>query len=163
MADMILYDTIGSSGDTTSATGSLHAKVVDLKDTINTQSDVKTSTRQSPRGVQPFVSYVTSLTTYQTALNITGKGKFLGCAITSLGYIEITIDGQLVICGKCDAVNGVTYYPSSNFPFNTTESNVIFSASGDQGNAKLSFKSSLVVRLRTNGASASLVMQYEKE
>lgn len=91
MADLIIYDSLGAPEDTASDTGSLHAKVAYIVDTV-------IPTLQKPRHAV-LGSFSTNVTTaYQTALSVSGKGslKFLGYWLNNeyaaTDSIKLTID-----------------------------------------------------------------------
>ena len=97
-----IYDNIvtnlGSNADASSATGSVHAKLKDIKDNAGSAIDV---TRCIPFTKESNVKTIVVANTYETLLSISGKG-FLTEAIlqmidTQVSYgIKITIDGTVV-------------------------------------------------------------------
>ena len=98
-----MYDNIvtnlGSNADASSATGSVHAKLKDIKENGGVAVDISNCI---PFVREQTAKLVVADNTYETLLSITGKG-FLSKAIlwnetnTSLIRIRITIDGIVVL------------------------------------------------------------------
>jgi len=167
MADIVVYDTVGAPEDTASATGSLHAKVADVKD----QLDVLPSTRQAPRGVQGAAGsfYTGNNSAYQTALNITGKGKLVGLKLgdtaSDHGFVKVTVDGTVISSGR--GYNSGPHYPTPEWMFVTDGTTLIYDTIANGGtpiNAAISFKTSLKIELKVfAGIGVYVYWQYELE
>jgi len=159
---------LGLRTDASSSTGSLHAKVGSLKDTVNTQCDAKISTRQAPRGVHGTPgSFISNQTTYQTALSVTGKGRLTYLRVKNgssvNGNIQIVIDGNVVAAGKF-LTNSAYHYPLPDFVFSPTVSTgIVFGAAGN-AEVNLSYKSSLQIQVYSDTSAGIWVdWQYEHE
>ena len=156
---------IGLRTDAADASGSLHAKVTDLA--TNKVQDIADviETRQKPRGPASAPgSFTTSETSYQTVLNIAGKGKLLGLQMNSsycqATEVTVTVDGYAVSTGIGVNTGGVNSYqcPLGHwlFPF----SNYVYDIQANGGNARnaeMEFKSSLKIELRNTLGSPSTV------
>ena len=153
---------VGLRTDAASASGSLHAK---LKNVV----DNAIPTLQKPRALQGAPgSFITVETTYQTALDITGRGRLiaLGLERTALGrqYVKVTIDGTLVAAGRGDIpAGGGWVYPIGKFILNTDDSDVGFASVEEGGSAlvDLSFKTSL--KIETHGTDNGLYIHWQYE
>jgi hypothetical protein len=143
---------IGLRTDAASATGSVHAKLGDLRSYLYNAIDSFVSTRQKPRGVVAGSKGLFgggSGSTWVTALNVTGKGKLLGLGFQgqySSGYdVRITVDGYVVFSG---GVKGNTHsFPTKYFyvnPYNGEQTDV----SGSPQYAEIEFKSSLKIEMK---------------
>lgn len=167
MDAIVLYPEVGTKEDVASATGSLHAKIAELRAYINTEL----AKVQKPRGVHGASGYfATSESSFQTALNVTGRGKLtaLRCRTNSNAgaYIKITIDGTAVGFGNVEVSGATWWYPTKVFPFTTSNnsSDMNFSADGDS-RVELSYKTSLKIEISAMqaGKAVSVGWQYEHE
>jgi hypothetical protein len=134
---------VGLRTDAASATGSLHAKIAYLKDTT-------IPGRQAPRGpAGAFGSFSTSQPSYQTALNVSGRGSLIGLVLTGQNdmlehaYVKLTVDGYALAESHGPDAGNIAY-PELNYLFGGLN----FSASGDPRNAEIEFKSSLKIELK---------------
>lgn len=149
---------LGLRTDTASATGSLHAKIAHIVGTLF-------PALQKPRGLHGAPgSFTTALTTYQTALSITGKGRLVylaaATASNSTGVVQIEIDGALVCVGSIGTTSGVLWFPDNSFPISYSGT---FTSSGNP-HLDLSFKESLVIYIKADmGIGAYVYWQYENE
>ena len=150
---------IGKKTDAASATGSLFARIAYIVNTI-------IPTLKKPRGLHGAPgSFTTALTTYQTALSITGKGRLVylaaATASNSTGDIQIEIDGTLVALASIGTTSGDLWYPDKQFPFNVLAAT--FASTGDP-HLDMSFKESLVIYIKADmGGGAYVYWQYENE
>lgn len=165
----IVNTNIGSKTDTASATGSLHAKVKDLKD--NGSPAI-----QKPRGAAGTPGSCSNTgTSYNTALNITGKGKLKALAIyraggsTSVIKLRLTIDGVVVAEGCTPNITNTYYYPLPLFLLTNAAATQAWDTAANDGkanNAEISFKSSLKIEICAPTGTSSygtVYWQYEKE
>jgi len=160
--DAVVYDEIttqvGKKDDVADDTGSLHAKIANIV-------DIELPKLQKPRGLHGAPgSFTTALTTYQTALSITGKGRLVYLAASthsnSTGAVIIEIDGASVCMGSIGTTSGVLWFPDNSFPISYSGT---FTSSGNS-HLDLSFKESLVIQLKCNqGIGANVYWQYEDE
>ncbi len=155
---------VGLRTDAASATGSLHAKVAELRSYVNTQLALV----QKPRGIHGRPgSFSTSQTTYQTALSVTGKGKLTHLAVYTgtggKGKAKVTIDGNLVTIGSF-GTNQQMHYPTADFFFSTSEANYIFGAT-ENAAVNLSYKTALKIEIayESGPEPAKIFWQYEHE
>lgn len=91
---------IGLRTDPANAGGSVHGKIAELRAHINTDL----AKVQKPRGVANVAgSFFTDQTTYQTALNISGRGRLLTLGLYRTApagqAVRVTIDGKVVGLG----------------------------------------------------------------
>lgn len=135
---------VGNRTDAASSTGSLHAKVADLKSYVTTQI----ATVQKPRSLQPGGSYTNNsgTTSYQTVLNITGRGRLWKHTLTNgpsgTVTLRITVDGQVV----------------QTIPLSTANATLT------TNNADINFKTSLMIEITTTVINnGSCTWQYELE
>ena len=150
---------LGLRTDAASDSGSVHAKIAHIVGTLF-------PTLQKPRGLHGAPgSFTTALTTYQTALSITGRGRLVylaaATASNSTGDIQIEIDGTLVALASIGTTSGDLWYPDAQFPFNVLAAT--FASSGDP-HVDMSFKESLVIYIKADmGGGAYVYWQYENE
>lgn len=172
-----LKDNLGKTTDTANSTGSLHAKIAELRTYINSL----VSTRQKPRGTVASGNFSTNQTTYQTALNIAGKGKLVGlyatvCTGAYSSKVKVTIDGTFVCygwAGGSETQTIFTCYPDKSFIFKNTEflendmvnmTQLYLDPMVDPRNAELAFKTSLKIELSNKfGQGAKCGWIYELE
>jgi len=153
-----LYSLVGSDSDSASASGSVHAKIKELRTAL-----------QKPRGAAgAFGSYTTTASTYATALSITGKGSLkwlqLGSPESHMLYCRVTIDGYIVHSARIAATSGV-WYPAADFLFSTDPKVTAgWSQTAPMGLLDLNFKTSLVLEVYgQGGVTAILKWYYELE
>ena len=152
---------LGKKTDAASATGSVHAKIAHIVGTV-------IPTLQKPRGLHGAPgSFTTALTTYQTALSITGRGRLVylaaATASNSTGDIQIEIDGTLVALASIGTTSGDLWYPDKQFPFSVRVLTATFASTGDP-HLDMSFKESLVIYIKADmGGGAYVYWQYENE
>lgn len=164
MDAVVLYPPIGTSQDAPNENGSLHAKIAELREYIDTQL----ATVQKPRAVHGAPgSFSTSQTTFQTALYVTGRGRLLKLgAISQTGvtmFIAITIDGIAIVNAAFVGTTGTYKYPDHVFTILPSAS-ASFSEAGDPANAQLSYKESLKIEIAASAANTvQLFWQYEHE
>lgn len=146
---------VGLRTDVASATGSLHAKVKDVKDSV-----------QSPRGPAGAAgSFMTTSTNFVTVLDITGKGRLVGLLLyqTSVNNpaVVVTVDGDVLANGESSLDAEGFSYPSKDFYLYAG----MFTATGETRNAEINFKTSLKLQLKTKtiGDQAMLCWLYELE
>ncbi len=92
---------VGLRTDSASSSGSVHAKLGELREYVNTRVDEVINTVQKPRTTYKG-TYSTTSRSYVTALNISGKGmlrclKYLTTRDTCDVYLKVTIDGRQII------------------------------------------------------------------
>jgi hypothetical protein len=152
-----MYSLVGSDSDSASASGSVHAKIKELRTAL-----------QKPRGAAgAFGSYTTTASTYATALSITGKGSLKWLQLVSSGalsYCRVKIDGYTVHSGRTAATAGA-WYPAADFLFSTDPGVTAgWSQTAHMGLLDLNFKTSLVLEVYGNGgASTTIKWYYESE
>jgi hypothetical protein len=142
---------VGLRTDQASATGSLHAKIVDLKEFAGTL--------QKPRGLV-FGSFGTGSTSYVTALDIQGNGILHLISAQSVdGYdygnlcIKVTVDGVVISEGQVAASNdkspsnGILAYPSIGW-YKVAADNNIYVTSNYLTLLNVDFKSSLKIEAK---------------
>ena len=147
---------IGLRTDVASATGTLHAKVADVK----AQIDVLPSTRQAPRGVVTASrgSFSTASATLTTALDISGKGKLmkLGFFVNNgqSGTIQITVDGILVLSHISNS-NAGQLYPVHTVYLSSAATGLMAleTAGGDANYAEIEFNTSLKIAIASQGTT----------
>lgn len=165
---------VGLRTDAASASGSLHAKAGALKTTINTQCDVKTSTRQAPRGLVGAAGYVSvnDHVAYTTVLNITGRGRllYLGVypAIDKTIIVRVSVDGHLAGAGRIAGPSPTGMFcPTGDFVLRPDEGDVRFVKADDRIAVPLliPFVSSLKIEAKVpiSGHFGSVYWLYEKE
>lgn len=169
---------VGLRTDSASSSGSLHAKIAELRTYVNTQ----VGTRKKPEGTMPPVSYNTTVNDYQTALNVSGAGTLIAIAVlkansSDIPSIQITIDGSVVMTGKVGGTRDKWAFPrvmdsakGDLAIFNTSTLKTIFEDATDTGYVEVSpflrlpYKSSLKVELKSGGSSSQTVkILYSKE
>lgn len=138
---------LGLRTDTEDAAGSLHSKVL---------------SRQSPRGPAGAPGeYDTVATSYQTALDITGKGKLIALGATDDGnctyfFVKLTVDGTLLSAGRntTSTAANTMHYPGHNYLLSSSGAVFITAANGGSPRfAEIEFKESLKIELKTKNAS----------
>jgi hypothetical protein len=112
---------VGSNADTASATGSLHAKIKEIRSYLGGE----TAKTQRPRGMKRIEWYVNT-GTLTDVLNITGKGEFLALghinysSTSESGRYKIIIDGVEIFHGDTGSVGtkigSNSYYASAFNP-----------------------------------------------
>ena len=166
--DGAIWLNVGTPTDAASSSGSAHAKLSNLQATL-----------QKPRGpVGAPGSFTTNQTSWQTALNITGRGRLLAlmasiASTSSSVYcsFRLTIDGNQITLGEfvgVGTISATSQYPVDAFFFGTSETgNILFDiiANGKARNCEIDFKSSLVLELKTGtgGPSSTIKWLYEIE
>ena len=163
---------VGLRSDVADGAGSLHAKIVYTKEQIETSVE----TRQKPRGpAGAFGVFSTTLSSYQTVLDITGVGilRALQARQASSGPsaqvgVKITVDGYVVSdCISPSATATNLYYPAPDFLFNKTGETAGLATVANGGCALLglNFKDSLKIEVKkaTSGDAASVYWFYETE
>jgi hypothetical protein len=167
MDAVVLYPGIGTSQDAPDENGSLHAKIAELRAYINTEL-AKVQKPRAVHGVPGF--FGTGESSFQTALNVNGKGKLIAlrCRTNSQSgaYIQITIDGTAVGFGNVGVSGATWWYPTKAFLFTTSNNStdINFSADGDP-NVEMSYKTSLKIEIAAmqTGQSIFVGWQYEHE
>jgi hypothetical protein len=169
---------VGLRTDPASEAGSLHAKIAELRAYIDTEL----AKIQKPRAVAGAPgSFLTDELTYQTALNISGRGRLVSLGMyreyNAAQAVKVTIDGNVVAWGT-----GAVTASGSNVWVVPTPQFVLAPGEGPAGSSfgfalasaggglwlDLSFKSSLKIETKklpyegfTN--SAYVCWQYEIE
>lgn len=175
MVEDFLEWAVGLREDTASTTGSLHAKLAELRATAIAQF----ATNQKPRGRVAKVTYTPGSTTYSTALSVTGRGilKHLWGFYDNTSSdravdVKVTADGVVALSTSLylnDAENYVYAYPSANAQFDTgTPDDPRGRYTHDLASycpPDISFKTSLLVEARDtpNANVMPLSLIYEKE
>jgi hypothetical protein len=161
---------VGLRTDTADATGSLHAKIADLKEFAGTL--------QKPRGpISGGALFSTYSDQYLTALDLQGKGRLVTLQFHNTdkdgyAYLRLTIDGQLVTWGRSQANTAVWQglLPSAFFitdgtgtigeAIQTSPSSTI---PGGIAILDLDFKQSLKIEIADSGGTAEVRYYYELE
>lgn len=160
---------VGLRTDTASATGSLHAKTADVKESLGAAIEAL----KKPIDFANLISgtFSTTQTEYQTALNISGNGKLVLMTASkasagpsgSLG-IRITIDGVVVSDAISSGVTTTTlFYPSGALLYITDSAKVGWTTATDGPlTLDLDFKESLKIELKiiSLGDAASVSWKY---
>ncbi len=108
---------VGLRTDSASATGSIHAKIGDLKNTVSSLANTIMSTLQKPRGNPVLGSFrFDAGSGSTTVLDITGRGQLLSVWLeryASSGSVEVRvyIDEVLVSDGQWSFVGSEYGYP----------------------------------------------------
>lgn len=168
MDAVVLYPPIGTSQDAPDENGSLHAKIAELREYIDTQL----ATVQKPRAVHGASgAFSTNQCDYQTALSVTGKGRLTHLALATTtaitAYVKLTLDGNVIALGSAQDTGGKRHYPTADFPFTmvevTTPPN--FDAEGSPTNAEFVYKTSLKIELRAHSVNHNVIVYwlYEHE
>jgi hypothetical protein len=128
MADIVLYDTVGSQGDAASTTGSLHAKVVELRNYFATLiSSLSGSTSKHPR-LTGYKETEGSYNGWFNVASVTGSGWLTGIEVTPPAngaatylFLKVIIDGTILFEGYTNSVifaqtiiNGTNYALSNS-------------------------------------------------
>jgi hypothetical protein len=170
---------VGSNADAASVTGSLHAKIKELRTFLNTLI----ASVQKPRGIIAG-NYTASTTSYVTALSVTGKGTLrhlFAYKTTSNTYqsnVKVIADGVTVgwgqlIMGDADVVacpapafwagisedDGNTY---TNFDTDFSGTEILF----PYALPNITFKTSLQIQMKKRSTSyngSPVYWIYEKE
>jgi hypothetical protein len=157
---------VGLRTDTASATGSLHAKVSELKNYVG-------ETLQKPRGyLKTFFS--TSSTTYVKALEVNGAGKLdmfiISANSNQTPSIKITIDGNVICDYSVSSILTHTSFcwPGKMFPLlGTPATELKFGESADLPDSyvpmNMEFKNSLTIEISTTNGSAGIRIGYSIE
>ena len=169
---------VGQTTDAGSASGSVHAKLKYINDTLipanTTTLTNNINLRQKPRGpVSAGIDFTTSSTSYVTALSVSGAGRVVALGTSggsSAGYptVKITVDGYL-FCEAKGLSNSTAQHPNPMFPFcpsgGATTGFELADATNDvgHGNCQIEFKTSLLIQLKTSNYGADLYCQYVKE
>lgn len=148
---------VGLRTDDASSTGSLHAKVGELRSQV--------LIRKKPQGAAGAMgSFSTYTDVWATALNVSGAGRLIGLKLhqNSGGNtsVRVTVDGFLLADVTSSLDNPGYSYPGDNFYMGDG-----FITTGKARNAEISFKSSLKLELKSafQGQTSTLYWLYEKE
>lgn len=149
---------VGLRTDAASATGSVHAKVTDVKDTL--------ATIQRPRTSQEIGLFSgNSLdANYVQAGLITGRGMLMELQFYNSsssvfgGNLRVTVDDTVVYTLPVNISGETTEYPNSGFYFG---GNV--STTGNSYNAMLSFKSSLKLEVNRTSEYGNFQIKWRTE
>jgi hypothetical protein len=161
---------VGSNANAASATGSVHAKLKELRTYITNQIN----TSQKPRRAIISGSYAAkNLNPGVTALNITGKGKLNALEISfyhqaeTYAYMRITVDGVSLGMFETRRDTSGFFYPSPGFFFNSGDEcfSTVYNG-GSQGNlgGGISFTSSLKIEVwGWKDATSNYVFKWQYE
>jgi len=155
---------IGLRTDSASASGSLHAKVGDLKNFTSSLQTTVLNSLQKPRGPAGAAgSFMTTSTEFVTVLDIAGKGRLVGLFLHQTTKnnpsVIVTVDGHVLANGASSLDVGGYSYPAKDYYFYSQG----FTNDGDPRNAEINFKASLKLQLKTLGGQATLRWLYELE
>jgi len=136
---------IGLRTDPADPEGSLHAKLISVRDNINSN----VNSRQKPRTPRSG-SYSTNSTEYVTALSVSGKGRLVRLRIrgnsSANAYCEVTLDDES-FSFQTDSTSFVEFNP--------------FGTSG--GPFDLNFNSSLQIQIRSQSKDYYAYVGYVYE
>ena len=141
---------VGLRTDSASATGSIHAKIGDLKNTVSSLANTIMSTLQKPRGNPVLGSFnFNAGSGSTTVLDITGRGQLLSVWLeryASSGSVKVRvyIDEVLVSDGEWFFANSEYGYPV-NWLGSGTSSIPKYSQDVDSGMLNIPFKRRLKV------------------
>jgi hypothetical protein len=144
---------IGQRTDPANASGSLHAKVAELKNYVNEQLALVQHPRGSAKG-----SFATHSASMVTALNLSGKGRLLALKLNAntntaaVATVKITVDGEVIAQAWSAAATLANQYLIADWMWGTT---TIFAAAAAGSvvpkNAEISFNESLKLELQSDG------------
>lgn len=163
---------VGLRTDTADAAGSLHAKVKYINDTkiptTETNLTNAINTRQAPRGpVTARGSFSSSNSAvWETALNITGKGKLVALgaygSTTQALSIKVTVDGYLFNFASPAVAD--TFFPAPVYVKTSTDALNTAANGGRPDMFQIEFKSSLKIEVYYPAANNhSVYWIYVKE
>lgn len=159
---------VGNRTDAADPAGSLHGKVADLA--TNKKQDIinAVNTRQSPRGpVTARGSFSSSNgAVWETALNITGKGKLVALgaygSTTQALSIKVTVDGYLFDFASPAVAD--TFFPAPVYVKTSTDALNTAANGGRPDMFQIEFKSSLKIEVYYPAANNhSVYWIYVKE
>jgi hypothetical protein len=149
---------LGQRSDTASATGSLHAKVKDVKDTMPSLQKPRTSQAIGTSSGTPGSTYI------QVGL-ITGRGMLMELRFYNSsssqnwgGFLKVTVDDSTVYELPINIAPQSSEYPNPGFYFGDN-----VSLDGNSFNAMLSFKSSLKFEVKKNSDYGDFQMKWRTE
>ena len=156
-----LLHQIGQREDSADATGSLHAKVGDLKNSTSSLQTTVLNSLQKPRGAPVRgVGEAPDSESYLTLLNITGKGQLLFIYLTAkepvTTTVRVSIDNVVVSEGCSETSSGST----KRFPVNfltVDPSYPMYSKDNAAHVLNIPFKSGLKIEARKDGFYTSRV------
>lgn len=156
---------VGNRTDAADPAGSLHAKVKYLNDTTVPN---QVTTRQAPRGpITARGSFSSSNgAVWETALNISGKGKLVGLAangsVTRSLLVKVTVDGYLFDFASPAVAD--TFYPAPPCVKTSTDALDTPANYGRPDMFTIEFKTSLKIELYyPTGNSHAVYWIYVKE
>ncbi len=149
---------VGLRTDAASASGSVHAKVTDVKDTL--------ATIQKPRTSNEIGSFNSGSlgTDYVQVGLITGRGMLMELQFYNSsgsvfgGNLRVTVDDTVVYTLPVNIAGETTEYPNSGFYFGGG-----VSATGNSYNAMLSFKSSLKLEANKTSEYGNFQIKWRTE
>jgi hypothetical protein len=149
---------IGQRTDAASASGSVHAKVKDVKDTL--------ATIQKPRTSKEIGLFSSSSlgTNYVQAGLITGRGMLMELQFSNSsgsvfgGNLRVTVDDTVVYTLPVNIAGNTTEYPNSGFYFGGD-----VSTTGNSYNAMLSFKNSLKLEANKTSEYGNFQIKWRTE
>lgn len=136
---------LGLRTDAASSSGSLHAKVTELR---NNYLPTELAKYPKLRGYGSKGAYSTSSTSYVTALNVSGKGclKILTFFQNVKMSVKLTIDGTEVFYGLSQDTGSIALTIGSSI---TGADNGLFLVSGGSPLIDINFKTNLKIEIKT--------------
>lgn len=153
---------VGLRTDSASASGSLHAKVGDLKNFTSSLQTTVLNSLQKPRGAPVKGSgEAPNSASYLTLLNITGKGQLLFIYLKNYGpttTVRVSIDNVVVSEGSSGTVSSSGSRMMFPVNFMTVDpSYLMYNEDNAAHVLNIPFKSGLKIEGRRNGGSSSFV------